>query len=121
MPKENEVLRRQTKQFIEEYPMEILLQRSDMVPDGSGGFKATLGTVPAGAQTFRQVTQATNTGVFRRALDGEEVQPDFVLIGEHDADVRIGDWYMKDGAKHEVVYVRDDRRYETWVEVKYRG
>lgn len=112
-------MRRQTAEFIAVYPLEIVLTRSDMVSDGSGGVKATL--VPLPAQTFRQITQGTNTGVFRRTIDGEEVQPDFVLLGYYDADVKSGDWYMKDGAKHEVVYVRDDRRYQTWAEVKYRG
>lgn len=121
MPTELEVLRKQTKAFIEEYPMDLLLQRNDTVPDGAGGVKAVLGTVPAGSQTFRQITQSTTSLVFRRTIDGEEVQPDFVLLGEYDADVKSGDWYMKEGAKHEVVYVREDRRYEAWAEVKYRG
>lgn len=116
---ENEVMRRQTKKFIAVYAQQIVLTRSEMVEDGSGGFKTTL--TPLAPQTFRQITQATNTGVFRRTIDGEEVMPDFVLLGEWDVDVKSGDWYMKEGAKHEVVYVRDDRRYETWAEVKYRG
>lgn len=116
---ENEVMRKQTTAFIAVYPQSLILMRSDMVADGSGGVKATL--TPLDPQTFRQITQPTNTQVFRRTIDGEEVQPDFVILGEYNADVQIGDWYMKDGAKHEVVYVKDDRRYETWAEVKYRG
>ena len=119
MPTENEVMRKQTASFIAIYPQAISLVRAVMVPDGSGGVKGTLSTLAA--QTFRQITQATNTSVFRRTIDGEEVQPDFVLLGAWDADVKIGDWYMKEGAKHEIVYVREDRRYETWAEVKYRG
>ena len=116
---ENEVMRKQTKEFIAIYPQSLVLTRSEMVSDGSGGVVGTLTSLPA--QTFRQITQPTNTQVFRRTIDGEEVQPDFVLLGEYDADVKIGDWYMKEGAKHEVVYVKDDRRYQTWAEVKYRG
>ena len=119
MPTELEVMRSQTKQFIAHYPKDISLQRADMVSDGSGGVKATLETLPA--QTFRQITQPTNTQVFRRTIDGQEVTPDFVLLGEYDVDVKDGDWYMADGRKFEVVYVRDDRRYETWAEVAYRG
>lgn len=121
MPAELEVLRKQTKAFIEEYPLDIILQRNVATPDGAGGTKLTPGPLPGGSQTFRQITQGTSTGVFRRTLDGEEVAPDFVLLGEYDADVKSGDWYTKDGAKHEVVYVREDRRYESWAEVKYRG
>ena len=119
MPTEEQVMRKQTKAFIAVYPKQIALQRADMVADGSGGVKATLETLPA--QTFRQITQPTNTQVFRRTIDGQEVTPDFVLLGEHDVDIKPGDWYMVDGLKHEIVYVRDDRRYETWAEVAYRG
>lgn len=117
---ENEVMRKQTTEFIAVYPQVIALVRTAMESDGSGGFK-TVGPNPLGPQTFRQITQPTNTQVLRRTIDGEEVSPDFVLLGEWNADVQIGDWYMKDGAKHEVVYVKEDRRYETWAEVKYRG
>lgn len=117
---ENEMMRKQTTAFIAVYPQVIALVRTAMVADGSGGVKSS-GPSPLGPQTFRQITQPTNTGVFRRTIDGEEVSPDFVLLGEWDADVAIGDWYMKDGAKHEIVYVKEDRRYETWAEVKYRG
>lgn len=117
---ENEVMRKQTKQFIEVYPQSIPLVRTAMIADGSGGVKSS-GPSPLPAQIFRQITQPTSPEVFRRTIDGEEVQPDFVLLGEWDADIAIGDWYMKDGAKHEVVYVKEDRRYETWAEVKYRG
>lgn len=116
---ENEVMRRQTKDFISIYPQQIVLTRPEMLADGSGGFKSTLTPLPA--QTFRQITQPTTSDVFRRTIDGEEVTPDFVLLGEWDVDVKNGDWYMKDGAKHEIVYVKDDRRYEAWAEVKYRG
>lgn len=117
---ENEVMRRQTKHFINVYPLSIALVRTVMTPDGSGGVKS-LGPDPLDPQTFRQITQPTSPQVLRRTIDGEEVQPDFVLLGEWDADIQVGDWYMKDGAKHEVVYVKEDRRYETWAEVKYRG
>lgn len=117
---ENEVMRQQTTDFIAIYPQELALVRTAMTADGSGGVKS-LGPTPLDPQTFRQITQPTNTQILRRTIDGEEVQPDFVLLGEWNADVRVGDWYMKDGAKHEIVYVKEDRRYQTWAEVKYRG
>lgn len=116
---ENEVMRRQTAQFIGIYPQSIVLTRPGAEDDGEGG------TLPdptnLAAQTFRQITQSTSPQVFRRTIDGEEVKPDFVLLGEWNADIAIGDYYTKDGAKHEIVYVREDRRYETWAEVIYRG
>lgn len=119
MPENLEVLRRQTTDFIGFNPKSIALQRADTVADGAGGVRASLTTLAA--QTFREITQHTNTGVFRRTIDGQEIKPDFVLLGPYNADIRNGDWYMQDGAKYEIVYVRTDRRYETWAEVAYRG
>lgn len=115
------VLRAQTKMYIGYNPIEITLMRADTVADGAGGIKATLEPIPTGAQTFRSITQNTNNSVFRRTIDGQEVKPEFVLLGEFDADVKHGDWYYDNGVKYEIVYVRTDRRYETWAEVAYRG
>lgn len=116
---ENEVMRKQTTSFIAVYPQSIVLTRPGSQPDGAGGTKPNPSALSA--QTFRQITQPTSPQVFTRTIDGEEVKPDFVLLGEWNADVQIGDWYVKDGAKHEIVYVKEDRRYETWAEVMYRG
>lgn len=119
MPEDLVKMRKDTKEFIGYNPVDIVLNRHDMVADGAGGVKRTL--VPLNPQTFRIITQATREQVFRRTVDGIEVQPEFVLLGEYDADIKHGDWYMRSGIKYEVVYVRDDRRYETWGEVAYRG
>jgi hypothetical protein len=116
---ENEVMRKQTAEFIAIYPQVLVLTRPVTASDGAGGSTAT--PTPLAAQTFRQITQSTSPQVFTRTIDGEEVKPDFVLLGEWNVDVQIGDYYTKDGAKHEVVYVKEDRRYETWAEVMYRG
>lgn len=119
MPEDLVTLRKQTLEFINFNPKLVALQRSDMQADGSGGVKPQLTTLTA--QTFRQVTQPTGQQVFRRTIDGQEVKPEFVLICPYDADVRHGDWYYNSGVKYEIVYVRDDRRYEAWAEVAYRG
>lgn len=119
MPEDLVTLRKQTTDFIGYNPKSVQLQRKTTTADGAGGVKYTINTLTA--QTFRQITQPTSTGVFRRTIDGQEVNPEFVLLGEYNADIKFGDWYYVDGAKYEIVYVRDDRRYETWGEVAYRG
>lgn len=119
MPDDLSILRKQTKDFIAANPSDIVVQRIDTVADGSGGVKKTLAPLPA--QTLRLIKRNTSTAVFRRTIDGQEVQPDFVVLGEYDADMRTGDWFFMDGIKYEFVYVQADRRYEAWGEVIYRG
>jgi hypothetical protein len=116
---ENEVMRKQTAEFIAVYPLVIILVRPGAEDDGAGGTRPDPEALEP--QIFRQITQPTSPQVFTRTIDGEEVKPDFVLLGEWNVDVQIGDYYFKDGAKHEVAYVKEDRRYETWAEVVYRG
>jgi hypothetical protein len=120
MPEDLATLRKQTAEFIGYNPMEVVLLRPQRVADGSGGWKDDPPTALA-SQTMRKITQPTNSQVFRRTIDGEEVKPDFVLLGEYNADVQNGDYWLEDGRRYDVVYVKDDRRYETWGEAIYRG
>lgn len=120
MPEDLITLRKQTLQFIGYNPVEVSLLRPNRTADGSGGWIEGEPTELA-PQTFRQITQSTNSQVFSRTIDGEEVQPDFVLLGAYDADVQTGDHYLVGEIRYDIVYVRTDRRYETWAEVVYRG
>lgn len=113
------VLRQQTKEFIAANDTEVILNRITTESDGAGGLKKILTPLPA--QSMRLIKRNTSTAVFRRTIDGQEVQPDFVLLGEYDADVETGDWFFISGRKYEIVYKQDDQRYETWAEVIYRG
>jgi hypothetical protein len=75
---------------------------------------------PIEPQTMRLIIQGGN--VASRNIDGEEISPAFVLIGEWDADLKLSDVFIQDGRNYEVMYIRDtDRRYEMWAEVVYRG
>ena len=113
-------LRAQTKQFINVNPKVVNLQRQTTASDGSGGITRTLSSV--GNQTFRLIEQPhPQSQVFRRTVDGQEVVPEYVLLGEYTANVQNGDYWMDGGIKFEVVYVKLDRRYESWSEVAYRG
>lgn len=117
-------LRMQTKEFIDVNPTSVVITRKNITSDGEGGVQHTLTTLSA--QTMRLITQPAGSAVLRTTIEGEELAPDFVLLGVHDSDMVHGDWFMRNGAKYELVYVRDDgrapaQRYERWAEVLYRG
>lgn len=124
MPDDIAVLRAQTKEFIDVNPTSVVISRKNITSDGEGGVQHTLTVLPA--QIMRLITQPSGSAVLRTTIEGEELTPDFVLLGVHDSDMVHGDWFMRDGAKYELVYVRDDGRsaelrYERWAEVLYRG
>lgn len=119
--REIQVLRKQTKQFINQHPLEVILVRQELMSDGAGG--VTHSIIPQEPQIVRLITQLSPgmASLSRMTEDGIETRPDYVLLGEWDANMRTHDYFMKDGIKYELVYVREDRRYETWAEVAYRG
>ena len=114
-----DVLRKQTREFIDENPTSIALTRSTRVSDNAGGFRTTTETLEP--QAVRIIEQPA-TSVESRTVSGEVLKPDFVVIGEHDLDIREGDSWSRtiNGQKQtfEVMYVRYERSYETWAEVK---
>lgn len=117
-------LRTQTKDFIDVNPTTVVISRKNITSDGEGGVQHTLDTLTP--QVMRLITQPAGSAVLRTTIEGEELTPDFVLLGVHDSDMKHGDWFMRDGAKYELIYVRDDGRsadlrYERWAEVLYRG
>lgn len=114
------VMRRQTDHFIKDNPVSLVMTRGgSREPDGAGGYT----TVPGDAiqpQTMRLVPQQEGA-LQSRNVDGEEVSPEYVLIGKHDADIKTGDMFVRANRNYEVIWVRPDRRYEAWAEVVYRG
>lgn len=111
--------RRQTNAFIAAKPIDVRLNRVDTAPNGSGGFTR----LPPTTQPEQRLRlQDTNYQTpIRQLLDGEEVQPQFVLIGPYDADIQRGDWFFINGKKYEVVFVHENTSYEVKAEVVYRG
>jgi hypothetical protein len=119
---ERAVMRKQTKQFIDDNPITVTLYRPGAQhSDGAGGVTWDPGTDLA-PQVMRLITKnQAGDSVSRTNVDGTTVQPDFVLLGEYDADVKNGDTFQLDGVEARVLYVRNDRRYETWAEVYRHG
>ena len=116
---ELKVNRKNTEAFISERPETITITRGgSRTSDGAGGWTTTPGA-PIQPQTFRLIIQGGN--VASRNIDGEEIKPAYVMVGRHDADLKTGDMFVKDGRNYDVVYVRDNRDYEVWAEVVYRG
>lgn len=118
------VLRKQTTQYIKDNPTSVTLTRGGTkTPDGAGGYTVAQGTtldpqtvrlMPVGAGMMGGSVTSVN-------VDGEVVAPSYVMIAEHDADVKAGDTFQYNDALCEVNYVREDRRYETWCEVQSHG
>ncbi len=99
--------------------MVTLSRNSTPTPDEAGGFTPG-GPGSLAPQVFVMETSTRQLPV-RRTVDGLEVNPEYVLTGLWDADIQPGDWFFKDGAKYEVVFVHLDRSYMTTAEVIYRG
>lgn len=114
------VMRRQTKAYIEREPVKMILNREEATGDGQGGVIITSGPIPV--QTFAfDAMSLPQQGQIRRTVDAQEVQPEYALMGEYNADVKRGDWFFLEGIKYEVVFVHPDRTYQVFAEVAYRG
>src|SRR3546814_13644660 len=95
------VMRRQTKAYIEREPVKIILNRQETASDGQGGVIFTSGPIPV--QTFAMDAMGRlQQGQLRRTVDAQEVQPEYFLMGEYNADAKRGDWFFIEGIKYEI-------------------
>lgn len=115
------VLREGTEFYISCNPTTIEIQRPVKVDDGEGGFSGP--SLPLDPQTMRLITQNEGVNVVSAGIDGEEINPEFVLLAMWDADVRAGDWFTlaAPDIKYDVKFVRDNHNYEVWAGVEKRG
>lgn len=110
------ILRRQTTQFINENPSDISFEREVNVDDGAGGVRKS--RLPLTPQRVRVIEQERSAEVESASVGGEVLNPDYVIIAEHDADIQEGDSFNWRGRSHEIKYVRLDKPYEVWAQVK---
>jgi hypothetical protein len=116
---EVEVLRVNTKAYIDAAPTSIIISRAMWVSDGSGG---RIPGTPTELEPQRVAFHAAALALpVRRTLDGIEITPEYLLLGTWDADIERGDTFFVDGVKYEVAFVQPDRSYEVRAEVVYRG
>lgn len=116
------VQRNLTEWFIKADSVEITLSRASRLSDGAGGTidGPTLALPP---QVLRLITQG-GTGADsknRFTSDGQMVSPDYILLGQHTADIQRWDTFTLDGRGYEVVFVNQNQQYEVKAEVIYRA
>lgn len=116
---ELEIQRQLTLAFIAADSRSIVLSRSTITANNSGGYKR--GTpVPLAAQTMRLIPSQDGS-IERLTADGVAVSPSYMLMGRWDADLQRWDRFMLDGTEYEVVFVNQNTQYETKGEVAYLG
>jgi hypothetical protein len=100
--------RAQTKQMINYRPEFVILYRSTTSPDGSGGIIRSAPS-PLAPQEMRliPVKSITDQAPLRVTSDGQQVSPDWYLLGLPEADMKVGDTTTVRGRKLEIVYVSD--------------
>lgn len=103
------VERKQTKQFIDQNPTEVVLQRASWVPDGAGGQKPAQWT-EVKPQTMRLVPQTLPKET--RTSAGEMVNVEFIIVAEHNADIKEDDVFVMDNRRYEIVWVYNQNGYE---------
>lgn len=116
------VQRRLLKAFLEAEPIRLSIQRPTITATPGGGKTKSNPRVLA-PQTFRLVPfKKRLTTMTRDTPDGNIVNLPYVLIGEHDADVRPGDSFEHNGGMYDVISPAEPRTdYRLAFQVTYRG
>lgn len=109
---ETQILRRQTKAYIDDAPITVRLVPYPKTVTDAGG-KVRAAGIPRRPQTFRLVpldrlASATTNIQIGRPADGEMHQANFEIMGEHDLEVSQGDKWIDpaDNTEYEVVEVQ---------------
>lgn len=111
------VLRRQTKWFIDDDPFTITLTPVTKARVAGGGYQTTEGA-PRAAQTVKLVYTGSARGVAGQegsqvTQDGVEHRYDYVVIGEYNFEVAIGDtWRDARGNLCRITGLIPDNEYE---------
>jgi len=111
--------RKQTLAFIAADARSISLDRRVRTSDGAGGFVNGPPTTLA-AQTFRLLPQEDGATA-RTTAEGETATPEYMLLGRWDADMERWDEFKIGTRRYQVVFISENRQYETKGEVLYLG
>lgn len=119
---ELQIHRENTTAYIAANPTSVqLIPIATKERTASGGWKVTDGT-PREPQTMRIIEVSARTEPATVKLqDGTERTVAFWLLGEHDAEVAVGDHWEADGRKWEVGDIIRSNHYETRALVAERG
>jgi len=113
-------MRIQTAAFIAADVKAISLHRTITTPNGSGGYTTAEGAATT-AQDLRLIPQHGNMSPERTTLDGEAAQPNYILLGNYDADIQRWDTFTDQGRRYQVLFVHEKASYEKKGEVLYLG
>lgn len=123
---ETDILRRQTKAYIDDAPFTVRLVPYPETRTAAGGKTRMAGT-PRKPQTFRLVpldrmASATTNIQTGRPADGQEHQANFMLMGEWNLEINRGDKFNDDdGTEYEVVEVQPSGSAPYLRRAKVRG
>jgi len=105
---ERSIHRKNTKRFIDSDPTVITLITP--VEAMVNGTKVANYTEDRAAQTFKIIWQGED-GIVRE-IPGGVRRFNFVIVGEYDAELAIGDFWETGDQKHVIEYVYPDNGYE---------
>jgi hypothetical protein len=109
--------RRLTTEMIQANPSTVVLSRQSYVDDGAGGQKK--GPIVELDPAVIRIIALNREVPQRTTVDGRTVTPSYRLLADSDADVRRGDYFTRDGARFEVVWVEPDHLDATRAELVY--
>jgi hypothetical protein len=104
-------LRYTTKIYIADDPTVVIIQRQTRVNKGGGGYDFPKS--PIAAQIFRFVNQDISTGISYGSDDGTARKFDYVLVGEHNADIDVNDTWTANGIQYKVDAIIPNNGFET--------
>lgn len=109
-----DVDRRITRGFVGFSPEWVVLTPMNRVRTLSGGYTVT----PGGSREPQQLTviEASNKGDGApekiELVDGQERRVSYVLIGDMDVIVEIGDVFYRNGSAHKIAHIMPSNGYE---------
>lgn len=118
---ETRMQRRLLRKYIDAEPVDVELLRPVLVETTAGGLRKD--------PPVRLPPQRVRLVPFKRRLvritrdtpDGDIINLEYVLIGPHDLDVKVGDHFHADGGKYDVISIEPNRSFRTAVNITYRG
>ncbi|QFG08159.1 head-to-tail stopper [Gordonia phage OtterstedtS21] len=113
-----DLLRQQTVDFINTDPTPITLKTTTMSRLPGGGYKK-LGDIDREPQVFKLIWQGGSGSV--TSDDGVDSQYDMILLGAHDAEMEIGDYWTLDGVKYVIQEFLPGSGYQRKAKVKAFG
>lgn len=116
------IQRQNTEEFINSNPMPIVLTRRGNTRTVTGAYEHPDGRLLP-TQLFKLIMVSPSGGsIEQRSDDGTERRIDFVLLGNYDADVQIGDyWHDDTGQRWEVVSLVPFNGYQVQANVESYG